>query len=398
MIVKYSNLSEEELQKLKTAYCISYKDEELEKKETDFLLKYREGLKEGVEYIWKSNVSNEKENLSKAKEKLIQVANFVADYMRNATSGNIRQRLLFIHNIDKEFSFLHSHIQWGLHKYSSQNALICEKKEKEIADFIKLIAVNTLENNFNVNEILEENAYLQTLSLKKKLKNRFMQYIDEKNLSFYDNYFLIGECLNRISEIRKKEIEIQKSKCDGCIVDDCAVSKCQHHADLINLDIEEKSYKRVVEVCAKRLHGKMIEQEELDKAISRMKNIDIRRVLTKLVKVPPIETRNDRFKKIEIGQLTRFPSLIDQTIIKRKLAESLDINEDKEYYKDINLIISSLLLTRCDYSGTQGEEFVEYYKQIKDNLQNRLKSFSLSGLCLELIENYNKELKEKEKE
>ena len=208
---------------------------------------------------------------------------------------------------------------------------------------------------------------------------------------------MIGECLNQISELDKKEELIRKNKCEDCLVDDCAISRCQHHDEIIRCDKERSVLNRVVAICANNLHGEPVNQEELDVALKKLKNEDIKKALIKLVNIPPTKTRIDRSKKVEIGQLTRFPELIDRAKIKNLLAETLEINEDKKYYENLNLIVTSLLLTRCDYSGAKGEQIVEKFNHIKDVVKSN-KNLSQNSLYLQLIKDYNNELKEKENE
>jgi len=395
MITRYYNLSDADISTLKALYCISYRDKVLDEQETAFLIQYRNKLAESIEYIWKAHVGDYDLNMAKATAGIVEVAELVESYMKATTAGNIKQRMLFVNNMSREVEAVHNYIQWALHKYSSENAIRSEEKEKDIVRFLQAIAVQTLENGFNQDELLKENAYMQVYNLRKNLSKKFLSYIDKNKLTFYDNYFLIGECLHQISELEKQEKEIFRNKCDNCLVDDCAISRCADFSTQIDIEKQIKVYKKIIDLCAKRLNNQEVSQEELERICAKIDNDELKLILARLVEVPAIETRTDRIKKININSLTSKPELIDAVQITEKILETMHIAEDKKYYEDINLITSSLLLTRCDYSGTKGEEIVVKFKKIEELVKGNLGVLSITYFK-KLIECYKQKELEKE--
>ena len=398
MVTRYHDLTEDDIEKLKRIYCVGYKDQELDKKETDFLINYRKKLYDSMLYLWEYKHTGKEELNGKAMQGIIEVSNILSEYMTTVTSGNVRQRILFINKIDKELGAVNTAIQWGLHKYSVDCVYAVLKDSPDISNFLKYISTKALTQNRDFEKMLADNSKLQVKSLKNKLKKNFLNFIDLDNISFYDNYFLIGASLNKIEEIKDKQKAMEQERCDSCKVDDCAISRCNVYIREIELEREINAYKKIVSICGNLLGGKNCEDQEIEKIQELIKDEKIIKSLKKLRRVPPIETRNDRIKKINVEMLTKMPELIDSENIQELLANFNIIPAEKKYYEDINLIASSLLLTRCDYGQARGkEEFDKFYKWNKDigkNFEKEKNVISYAGKLLKLYEDKIKEDKE----
>lgn len=396
MVTKYQNLTEDDIYNIKRFYCAMYKEEALDKKETTFILEYRQKLYEAILNLWEAFDKNNEETKSLGLNQICEVSKMIECYMKEATSGNIRQRMLFINNLKKEIETINTAIQWGLHKYSLENAIHMQNSANDLCNFLKFAGVKSLNENHNINQMLEENSKMQVKSLRKKLKKKFLDFIDLDNLSFYDNYFVIGESLNAIEEIKEEENKLEKIKCGECKIDDCMISHCNTFKRKLELEGIIKEHQKVIDICGARLQGKVVDFEDLEKLNEKYIDKKVLKALATLIGIPPIETRTDRIKKIDIEDLTRMPELIDSEAVKSLLANFDTIPPDKKYYEDIKLITSSLLLTRCDYSEAKGnqelEKFFKWCEQVGKNFEQESKPVSYAGKLLKMYEQNKKEV------
>ena len=266
-------------------------------------------------------------------------------------------------------------------------------KEQQVEDFLTYVGYSTLVRNFNIDDMLKTNAKMQAKGLVKNLKRQFLSYINEEDLTFYDNYFFLGEILNRILEIKEEKDKIIESKCMDCKIDDCAISHCHENAKKYDLDKKEKHYKKVVDLCGKRFSGENVSYEEIEEAARTMPDVDLIPIFSKLAHIPATENRYGRVKKIELEHLTRFPELIDEAGVKEALTDRINLPDGKKYYEDLNLVASSLLITRCDYSLAQGNEIVSKFKKWYNERGRDIELSLMSGnLVSKLIKKYNDNL------
>ena len=399
MVIKYGNeLTKQDITDLCNFYFIDRNSKESEG-EIKFLLSYRNKLYDAVEKVWQAYENDDENSLDEAKKHIVEVSVMIEQQFSQTNSKNVLKRIAFINNMQKEIECIHNSIMWLLHKYSSKAGAAAQDFEEHILKFLKRTATKSLKEH-DLSEMLDISHLEQTEQLIKNLKNQFILYIDPKEVSFYDNYFLIGESLNRIEELNNQiKLLETNARCQDCLIDDCAVSHCHTFYQQVERENEIKTYQRVIDICSRKLKGEQIDEEKIEKANKYLKDEDIRQILNKLINIQPIETRNDRYKKIKVETLTAFPEIINANKVKENLTQ-MNIDEITIYYKNINLIATSLLLTRCDYSLSKGQNvYDEFQKWYLSEGRSLIKEQSFVGFMGDLVRRQNnlkieKELKE----
>lgn len=398
MVIRYKNLWIEDRKKLQDLYLVDGGAIEVNEN-MNFIVNYREKLYDAIECFWEAYVSNPTENEAKATEILLQVAEMINGYMRATNEKNIMQRIYFINNIEKEIKTIHNSILWVLHKYSIENSEETEKTEKLVIKFLQFVAVKSITENVQIEDLLNKNVKYLTQNIREEFKDKFLMFVDSKRLTYYDIYFLLGECLHQIDKTKKEVSFLENSKCEGCMIDDCMVSHCNVFDKKRSLEAVEKKYKKVFDICAKKIEGKEIWEEELNKVYSSVSDKEaIVSILSKVIKIPSIETRADSAKSIELSELTKTPLFVDKQATIEQLAKSLEFKKEK-YYEDVDLIASSLLITRCDYYGADREKVLKDFEniqtscnEISDGKQYLYKYYYLKEL-LRLYEEKQKNIK-----
>lgn len=389
MITKYKGLSDLDKQKVIEFY---YLDPQKDAEDIAFIFAYREKLYDAMLYFWEATVSDKKANTDKGLDALVEVAKMVNAYMQTTNPDNARKRIHFLNLIEDEIRLCNFGILWGLHTYSGDSPKKIESMSKNLVNFLKHTATEGLLSVGDLKSLLDENTKIQVLQVKQGLREHVLEFAEEKFLSITDTYFVIAYCLDKIDQEEIKLDKIYKTKCSGCQKDDCMLPLCYEAEKKMESEKIIEKYKKVYDVCIKKITGEALSEKEIDSVVKTIKNEEVLSSMFSILMDADVKgSPCDRMPKIDITKIIKYKELMPWEKAKEVFAEGTPDEEQKTQTQVYLDGVLSLLLTSKISNVEIGDPIIEKFKRWYDEVEKFYEELSQRSIeSFELRTKYDK--------
>ena len=389
-MVAGKNLTENDIQEIKKAYFIPQGDKPLYKQDFEFIVSYVNSLYAVLENFWKAEHSGQEEDYSIAIQSSIKLAQVLEEYMKTAEAGNIMRRIIFIENIDREFSGAQISMPWLLRTYPTETYKKTEPISKDLALFYKYVCVNALMEDGFLEKRENESAQIIADRLKATVETDFIKRIDKNRLCYSDIFYLMGHYKKEIVKLKEKEQQLEQEKCAGCKRDDCMSTHCSIMAQKIEISGDIKKLDLVRKACVSKAFGEEISQETRVKIAKSTPESWLRQIVCGILDMDTNSASLQKRIMIDWGRERNI--CIQPSKVQEVLAQSISTLKGVDYWRTRD-IATGIVLNDYDLSRGTGDDvhqtFTQRYEQTNREVRDNLQQINLSKVNVKkLIEQY----------
>ncbi len=378
-MIKLSNLSMDDINSLKNMYFIQEIPELRNQRSCENEIKFIIEMRQRIYKLLLAAGKTRKEQRAAIDGQVCELAEFINGYLANDDYKAITRKMLLVEHFKSEIEQINGFIQ-----QNDRNNELYDTKDfcASLELFLTKTAHDKIKERASKDELVLSREVYDFLA--GGIKQNFMDNIDQKNLTSFDFYLLMGELLkNRESAYENLE-RIQKTACDACGREDCMLpTKCG--------TIEEKDraaaacdrYDNLLKVIKQKLRGEPINDFARESAIAMQRNKKIKEIAESLL--------DDNYTE-GVNKHMVFYSPSERIVFLPKLIQKFAEQEVGEV-KDVGLLTADKVAAlgvenTINFGGTNGEDVVERFGASGRQLQSAKEKLSESEL-----QDYNRLIK-----
>lgn len=387
----YKNLTEEQLNFVRSYYYIPDGDKQIYLDDLNFVLEYRNLLIEALIPIWNSTSQNTEECMALAHKKFAELGVFIANHMRNSKPENIMRSMYFIKKIPQDLQ-LAEQTMVNSGNYNPFEITRACRYTSDVSDYLCFVCANALRENDAYKAKQQELAENTAQRLLNRLQKRFLNHVNREDYQFDDLIFIAGQ-IYIVADNKKEEIEkVKQRNCNDCHKDDCMTSGCKEHEEIVRYEEQVKGLEKLSKLLLDFYKTRTVNTEEVRRLANELPIGDLRGDVEALLKIDLTNPYNFRPKPIAVNfgkerNICVQPAKIKQSLEQRKI--------DKNFSSKAENVAAQIVLNYYDFSPSTGEMVEEWFENWyqkflqSDNYKNSQSAFG-SNRFTELLKAYKK--------
>ena len=354
----YKNLTQEQLGFVRSYYYIPDGDKQIYLDDLAFVLEYRQRLIDALIPLWESSSQNHEQNMALSHKKFAELGVFIADHMRESKPENIMRSMYFTKKISSDLQ-LAEEAMVDSGNYNAYEKTRAVRYTKDIADYLSYVCECALRENDAYKQKQMQLAENTAQRLLERLQKKFLSHINVDDYQFDDLIFVAGQLYVEADKKKEYVEQIKEKHCSGCLKDDCMVSECKEHINIIEAEQKIKKMESLAKKLLDFYKTKSVDVVEVESLAGELNLGVLQSMISELLKLDLSNSYNFRPKPISVNfgkekNICVQPSKVKEVLNQRKV--------ERKFSSKAENVASQIVLEYYDFSLATGEMVEEWFE------------------------------------